>query len=109
MSDVDLFFVHTATVRTFLATTATGSKLADPVTVACFINDARDLVITSTGEQLRSTTKLYTDLANAPLFTPDSQVTSSVFGDGRTARVTISNSLDSGSLLLPDHLKVELL
>lgn len=109
MNDLDEFWVHTATVQTYTGEAATGPVYAAGVTIDCFVDDARKLVIAASGEQLASSTTIYAPLSTATLFAAGSLVTSPAFGDGRTARVVDVNALDAGSLDLPDHVEVNLL
>lgn len=102
------FFVHTATVKTFLGSTANGPKLDDPVADACFIEDDRKLVINASGEQVASSAKLYAAKSSVALYAPGSEVTSSVLPN-RVARVISLRVCDSGPLGLPDHVEVDLL
>lgn len=101
------FFVHTASVKTLLGTSSTGSMLADPVDDACFIEDDNKLVVTASGEQLTSTAVLYGNRSSAALYAPGSEVTSSVI-PGRARRVIDLHVYDSGGLGLPDHIQVAL-
>lgn len=102
------FFVHTASVSTFLGSTATGAKLADPVDDACFIEDDQKLVVNASGEQVASSAVLYARRSSAALYAPGSEVTSSIL-PGRARRVISIHVYDSGSLGLPDHVQVALL
>jgi len=110
--DLDEFWVHTATVETFTGSGAYGDQFDEMVSLSpdntipngCFIDGKRSLVRNANGEQVVSSTTLYTAVANAPLFTPDSKVTIG----GIVSRVIKVNANDSGSLGLPDHVAVSL-
>jgi hypothetical protein len=106
------FWVHTATVETFKGVGSAGDIFAPPVTLTpgngttdgCFLDDGTKLVRNKDGDEVVSTTRLFTDKGNAALFTPNSRVKLPT----RTARVISANSEDSGDLGLPDHLAVAL-
>lgn len=105
VSAIELFFVHTVDVETYLGEGGTGDIYADPpVTVACMIDDSTHFVRNSTGEEVVSNTIVYADVSEAPTFAVDSKVTV----NGRVARVILQNAYDSGSLGLPDHVEVHL-
>lgn len=105
MSDIDVFYVHTAVVEPFLNTSGYGVDLFGPaVTVACFADDTRHQIRSSTGELVISETTLYTTVANAPTFVINSRVTV----NGNMSRVMKVNTNDSGPLGLPDHCAVNL-
>lgn len=112
-NDFDDFFVHTASVETWLGTGSNGDIFATPVTVACFADDSRKLVRDKDKQQVISETTLYTSITHTALFVEGSRVT--VLGDsdgdepaGRAAFVIKVNANDSGTLDLPDHLAVSL-
>jgi hypothetical protein len=110
--DLADFWVHTATVETLTGSGAYGDQFAEMVLLSpdnttpngCFIDGKRSLVRNANGEQVVSSTTLYTPIANAGLFTPDSRVTTG----GVVSRVITVNANDSGSLGLPDHVAVSL-
>lgn len=104
---ISAFFVHTATVRTYLGENATGPSLAPARSNACFIEDARDLVASGSGEQVASTAKLFASRSVASRYTVGSEVSSSAI-PGRVARVIQVHIRDSGLLGLPDHVEVVL-
>jgi hypothetical protein len=113
--DLDEFFVHTASVETWLGTGSNGDVYASPaVVIQCFADDARKLVRNANGEQVVSETTLYTTNDHVALFVEKSRVTflNDPDGDGivpsRTALVIKVNANDSGALDLPDHLAVTL-
>lgn len=106
---VSRFFVHTVTVETFLGTSGYGvDQFAAPVTLSppngCFVDNARHLVRSTTAEEVLSEATLYTFVANAALFAPNSRVTV----NGVQTRVIKTNPNTSGSLRLPDHVAVTL-
>ena len=110
MDDLDDFYIHKATVETYLGAGAYGDLFAAPVVLdpdtatGCFIEGKRKLVRNAAGEQVISETTLYTSTAHAALFTTDSKVTT----DTITSRVITVNTNDSGPLDLPDHVAVNL-
>jgi hypothetical protein len=104
MSDASLFFVNSVSVETLTGEGAYGEDFADPVTVACFIDDSTHLVRNKDGEEVVSNTVLYADSSQSAAFAVDSRVTV----NGRTARVITLNAYDSVSLGLPDHVEVHL-
>lgn len=105
MSDLDAFWVHTATIETFTGAGAYGDVFASPVTVSCFVDPSRRLIRNANGEQVVSESTLYTPVTNAALFTNDSRVTV----NGVVARVVKVNTLTSGVLDLPDHTAINLI
>lgn len=82
----DDFQSTTVTIETRTGTGADGDLFAAPVQRAVFLEEARRLVRSSTGEQVVSESTLYADPADAPLFTPDTKVTL----PGREARVIVA-------------------
>ncbi len=105
MSDIAVFFVHTATVEPFLNTSGYGIDLFGPaVTVACFADDTRHQIRSTSGELVISETTLYASVADAPTFAINSRVTV----NGNVSRVMKVNTNDSGPLGLPDHCAVNL-
>lgn len=107
MSVYDLadWYVHTAQVEMFLGVNGYGEDIfAAPVSVVCFLDDARKLVRNKDGEQVVSETTLATFPVNAPLFTADSKVTV----NGAESRVIKTKVGDSGDLDLPDYVAVSL-
>lgn len=113
-NDFDEFFVHTASVETYLGEGSNGARYAPAVTVACFADDSRKLVRNGKGDQVISETTLYTSIDNVALFVEKSRVTmindpdSDNITPQRTALVIKVNANDSGTLDLPDHLAVSL-
>lgn len=108
-SEMDEFYVHTATVETYLGTNGYGADtFAAPVVLAppngCLIEPKRRLVRDSTGEQVISETTVYTYPANAALFAPSSRVTI----NGTVSRVIVVAPFESGDLDLPDHVVINL-
>lgn len=71
----DDFAPTTVTVETRTGIGANGAVYAAPVEVAVYLEDARRLVRSGTGEQVVSETTLYCDPADAAAFAPDSKVT----------------------------------
>jgi hypothetical protein len=112
MSDLDVFYVHTCTVETYLGETSFGPKYAAPSSpVPCWI-DAQQLVTTSAdGQQTtQKNTVVCCDLSYAALFAPQSKVTSVHLGGDNIARVAKVYLLDSGTLGLGlDHVEATLI
>lgn len=105
MSDLDEFYVHTATVEKYLGRTGSGGESwVTGVDKAGFLDDERRLILSATGEQIVSSSVWYTDLADADLYVFKSKVTA----NGRTAQVLEVKRRDGGTLDLPDHLEVSL-
>jgi hypothetical protein len=103
--DMEEFYVHTAQVEMFVGTSGYGVDLyAAPVTIACYVDDARKLVRNSDGEQVVSESTLATYPVNAPVFEADSRVTIR----GNASSVIKTAYADSGDLDLPDHVAVSL-
>jgi hypothetical protein len=98
------FYVHTAAVETYNGSGAFGDSFSTSVTIPCFIEDDRKLIVGPNGEQVVSATKLITYLSNAPLFTTDTRVTA----NGRAARVLDVKRHAFGSLSLPEFVEVDL-
>lgn len=113
-SDLDVFMVHTVTVRTLLGTAGMGTQWATPVTLSpadgggggVFVDDKRRLVRGTDASQVVSESTVYdVDLTHADLWAPGSEVD---LPSGRTATVITTATLTSGPLNLPDHLAVAL-
>ena len=106
MSDFDEFMVHTVTVETHAGEGPFGnttSPESDPI--PCLIEDSQGLSRTATGDTVSTTATLWImDTTQRDKFTPESIV----HLNGRTATVLRIEEADSGSLGLPDHLKVVL-
>lgn len=105
------FYVHEVTVETWQGTNVYGEDIySAPVTLSpttdngVFMDGGRKLVRDKTGQQVVSTTTLYTYPAAKSLFVPDSRVTR----DGEIAYVIQVVSNVSGDLDLPDNLAVSL-
>lgn len=103
---IAIFFGDAITVEMFLGTDSLGRDVfAAAQTVQGYADDKRQLVRSSDGEQVVSSTTVYTYLNYKPLFTPNSRVTV----DGNTSRVISANANGGLSRLrLPDHLSVTL-
>lgn len=106
MSDFDEFMVHTVTVETYAGEGPFGnttSPESDPI--PCLIEDSEGLTRTATGDTVTTTATVWImDTTVRDLFTPESIV----HLNGRTATVLRVEDADSGTLNLPDHLKVVL-
>ena len=108
---ISRFFVKAATVETYLgqngygAATFASPVVLDPATKnGCWIDNSTKLVLGADGMQVVSNSRLYTYIANADLFTPNTRVTI----DSIISRVIVANANDSGVLNLPDHVEVQL-
>lgn len=104
MSALTRFFVHTATVETFLGAGPTGDTYAAPVAVKGFLDDGVVLVRSSAGEQLVQKSMFFSELANAAKFIPESKVTI----NGVASQVKAIRPRDGGSIGLPDHIEIDL-
>lgn len=105
MSDLGDFWIHTVTVETFQGAGPAGDTFAAPATVTGFLEGKTQLVRNANGEQVVSSSTFYTATGNAALFTADSRLTPT---GGRAARVIAVNTNDSGNLMLPDHVAINL-
>lgn len=97
------WFIHTATVETRTGESAYGDLYAAAATDTGYLEGAVKLVRNQAGEEVTSSSTWYTDLANAPKYTPDSRVTTG----GRTARVVGVNTFET-PLGIEDHVEVYL-
>jgi hypothetical protein len=98
------FYVHTASVRTYLGMTGNGRKLEPAVDVPCFARAGNKQVTKASGDVVVSTTTLTCDPSYVGMFPVESQV--SVNGtDGTVVQLGVATS---GALDLPDHLTVYL-
>jgi hypothetical protein len=109
---ISRFFVKAATVETYVGPTGYGgANLAAPVVLdptlgnGCWVDNSTKLVLGADGIQVVSNSRLYTYVANAALFTPNTRVTI----DTVISHVIVVNVNDSGVLKLPDHIQIELL
>jgi hypothetical protein len=75
MRGVASLFTQTVTVKTYQGAGAYGGSFSTPVTVKCFINDARKLVRAPDGTEVVSSTTLYAPLAAVDAFAVGSKVT----------------------------------
>lgn len=106
---IAMFFVHTVTVEQFLGTSGYGvDQFASAVTLTppngCFVDDSTKLTRDAKGDEVVSSSTVYTATGNAALFTEGARVTTG----GRVSRVIKVNVNDSGTLGLPDHVAVSL-
>jgi hypothetical protein len=111
MSEIAAFWVHTATVETFLGAGPRGDTYAPPVTVMGFLDDGVVLVQSGAGEQLVQKSIFYGPLTfthegvqylSRDVFVAESQVTV----NGKVAQVSETHLRDGASLGLPDHIEV---
>jgi len=107
MSGDDLadFYVHTISVQTLTGTGGMGDTYADPVDRACFVDDKRRLVRSSSGEEVTSETTIFGPPALSEVVVAESLVT---LPSGRVATVITTSNLDSGAMDLPDHFEANL-
>ena len=103
MSAISVFFVHTASVETFLGAGPTGDTYAAPVDVKGLLDDGIVRVQTSTGEQLEQKSIFYAALTDAAKFVPESRITV----NGRAVQVTAVRRRDGDAVGLPSHVEVE--
>lgn len=101
---MSVFFVHTASVQTFLGGSSTGDTYTAAADVKGFLDDGLVLVHSASGEQLVQKSIFFAALSNADKFVPETLVTV----NGTTAQVTGVRRRDGGSLGLPDHIEVDL-
>lgn len=106
MNEFAEFMVHTVTVETHGGEGPFGNVMgeeSDPV--PCLIEDSQGLARTATGDTVTTTAMVWVmDKTLWPLFTPESVV----HLNGRTATVFRVEPAESGTLGLPDQLKVVL-
>lgn len=76
--------LYTDTVQVAPARTGRHPGYADPVAVACYVNDTQKLVIAADGTEVVSPTTIYASLHTDQLFLPAAKVT---LPSGRTAQV----------------------
>lgn len=98
-------FTATASVTPLTGESAYGPLFGPPVTVACWPEQSNRQVRTSSGEEVTSGTRLWTDAANDHLFPVGSAV---VFRGEQTEVVAVALH-DPGALSLPPLLEVTLL
>lgn len=98
------WFIHTAVVETLTGAEAYGDTFAAPVTDTGYLEGSTKLVRNQSGEEVVSSSTWYTDLANAPKYTPDSKVTAG----GRTSRVIGINTFETPTGI-EDHVEVSLI
>jgi hypothetical protein len=104
MSKLDRFYVHTASVETFTGAGPRGDTFATAVNVACFVDDAQDVVVTGATLAVNDQTKIYAPLSTVATFAVNSRVTV----NGVTALVRNVKRRSSGALNLPDHVEVSI-
>lgn len=113
MSAISVFWIHTASVETFLGAGPTGDTYAPPVPVTGFLDDGLVLAQSASGEQLTEKATFFGPLSfvhdgvrlvSAEVFLPESRVTV----NGRAAQVSTRRVRDGGPLGLPDHIEVNL-
>ena len=100
--ELDLFWVHTTSVRTYEGSGPFGETYTDPQDVPCFIDSTRKLVRDQTGREVVSEATIQGPITHGAKFTPESLTTI----DGRERTVITAANHYSGSLGLPDHFEV---
>lgn len=109
MSEIDDFYVHTATVETYQGNGTYGDTWLPQVAVPCFADDGQDVTVNGTTVAVTDQTKLYADLAYAPDTVPTAgqfAANSKVTVNGQVARVVSVKRHSSADLGLPDHVEV---
>ncbi len=102
---ISLFFVHTATVETFLGSGPQGDVYAAPVTVSGYLDDGIVRVQTASAEELVQKATFYAGIGDAGVFVPQSRVTV----NGRACQVTAVRRREAGALLAAaQHVEVDL-
>lgn len=104
-TDLDDFWVHTATVTTLTGTGGMGDTYAAPTNVSGFLDDKRRLVRAPDASEVISEATWYGPVTDAPKFTPGSLV---ALPGGRVATVITTATRTSGTLDLPDHVEAAL-
>lgn len=97
------WFIHTATVETFLGVGAYDDQFADPATDTGYLEGSTKLVRDQSGQEVVSSSTWYTDLVNAGNYTPDTRFTSA----GVVSRVVGTNTFQT-PLGIEDHVEVYL-
>lgn len=97
-------FTQTASVETRTGSKAGAAAYADPVDVACFVNDSHKQVRAANGDEIVSSTTLYAPLADVEVFAPGSKVTV----NGRTAFVISTFRRDSAGPASAFHTQADL-
>lgn len=104
-----LFYVHTASVQTYLGNAASGPTYAAAVNVVGFFDDTEKLVVSSKGTEVVAGSSFFTDLANAGLFEPGTLV-ANTRGNTAPRRVVSMNARDTAGLLSAvEHVEVRLI
>ena len=94
---------HQITVEAYQGDSAYGPQYADPVTVACFLEEKTRLIRAKDGREVVSSSAAYCPIGTtAPA---GSQVT---LPDGRTTTVLAALQHDARGLPTPDHLELQL-
>lgn len=102
---LDMWRVHTATVRTYQGSTPTGDSYADAVDVVGLFDEGLVRVQGEHGQQLVQQSRFYADIEDEATFAPESLV--SVLG--RNAVVVRTRRREAGPMFsLVEHIEVEL-
>lgn len=111
MTGIARLFTQSVSVETLLGSGAYGDVWADPVDIACFINDTTKMTRNAQGDEVVSSTTLYAPLTTSPdqpatagQFAPGSRVTV----QGRTALVLSAARRDSAGPARIWHTEVTL-
>lgn len=104
MSQIPGFLLrHVVTVEPFEGNTSSGPKYGDPVEVKCFVLEKTRMVRAPNGEEVTSSTTVYTRLD--VVCPTKSRVT---LPSGRKSTVIDAVRQDANGLPTPDHLEVQL-
>jgi hypothetical protein len=93
---------HTATVEPLAGEGPFGPEYGGAVTVACFVDDKHQKILSDEGDEIVARTVIY-----MPLDTT-CPAGSRVTVNGRTAQVLAALRRDGGGLPTPDHLEIAL-
>jgi hypothetical protein len=97
------FNVTTVQVQSRTGSGARGPVYADPTLIDCYVSDVRKLVRNGSGNEVVSSSALFSDPANAPVFALDSLVTI----NGRVTTVLSTTLAVIGDPDV-DHVRVDL-
>jgi len=96
---------HQVTAEEYLGDTSKGPKYGPPVVIdPCFVDEQTRSVRTPGGEQVTSTSTVYTDPGTALL----PQFSRVMLPSGRVTTVIQTKNRDGGGLPTPDHVEIQL-